>query len=125
MRLPGAGDVVQRIYEKRARAQALERLGLAGLRGKRTDAIQRAPVRVDERFAELARDAQQLVAVLVADAERHRHGNDAAEHRTPEGVDELLVVAEEQDQLVAALRAELLQVIQNAEGALIELAEGD
>jgi len=58
---------------------------------------------------EPARDAQQLVAVLVADAQRHGHGNDAAEDRGPKHVDELLVVAEEQDQLVAAARAESLQ----------------
>ena len=43
----------------------------------------------------------------------------------PEGVDELLVVAEEQDQLVAAPRAEALQVIEDAERALVQLGEGD
>src|SRR5262249_5150155 len=61
--------------------------------------------------------------MLIADAERNRHGNDPAEHRRPERVDELLVVAEEQDELVPALRPELLQVIQNAERALMQLAE--
>ena len=82
-------------------------------------------VGVDERRAELLRDAQQLVLVLVADAERHRHGHDAAEHSRPERVEELLVVGEIDDQLVARLRAELLQVEQDAERALVELRVTD
>ena len=89
---------------------------------ERADAIQRLPVGVDERLAELLRDAQQLVLVLVADAERHRHRHDAAEHAGPEGVEELLVVGEIDDELVAGLRAELLQVEQDAERALVQLA---
>ena len=63
--------------------------------------------------------------MLVADAERDRHRHDSAEDRRPEGVDELLVVAEEQDQLVAAAGAEALQVIEDAERALVELGEAD
>ena len=95
------------------------------LRGEGADALERAALGVDEGLAEAARDAQQLVAVLVADAERHRHRHDAAEDRRPERVDELLVVGEEQDQLVAAARADALQVIEDAERALVQLAEGD
>ena len=63
--------------------------------------------------------------MLIADAERHRHGNDPAQHGRPEGVDERLIAAEEENQLVAAPRAQALQVMQDAERALIELAEGD
>ncbi len=92
------------VDQERARARALSNVsGFAGL-GRRTRRCARASllVGVDEGLAELARDAQQLVPVLVADAERHRHRHDAAEQRGPERVDELLVVGEEQDQLVAA-----------------------
>ncbi len=121
----GARDVIELIDQEGALAQGLVQLRLARLRGEGADALERAALGVDERGAELARDAQQLVAVLVADAERHRHRNDAAEDRRPEGVDELLVAAQEQDQLVAAARAEALQVIQDPERALVELAEGD
>ncbi len=71
---------------------------------------------------ELARDAQQLVAVLVADADGDRHRHDAAEHGGPERVDELLVVVEQQDQLVAGLRAQLLQMEQDSQRALVQLA---
>ena len=103
-------------------AQAVERGLLAGAARERADAVERLPVGVDERLAELLRDAQQLVLVLVADAERHRHGHDAAEHAGPERVEELLVVGEVDDELVAGLRAELLQVEQDAERALVQLA---
>ena len=72
--------------------------------------------------AELARDAQQLVAVFVADADGHRHRHDAAQHGAPEGVDELLVVVQQQDQVVAGLRAQLLQVEQHAQRPLVQLA---
>ena len=47
---------------------------------------------VDVRVAELARDSQELVTMLVADAGRDRHRDDAAEDRRPEGIDELFVV---------------------------------
>ena len=120
--LPGARDVIEVIHEEGARLQCREQLRLADLGGEGADAIQRAPLGVQVGLAELARDAQQLVAMLVADAERHRHRHDAAQDRGPEGVDELLVVAQEQDQLVAAARAEALQVVEDAEGAFVELA---
>ena len=42
--------------------------------------------------------------------------------RRPEAVEELLVVAQEDDQLVAALRAHGLQVVQDAERARVDLA---
>jgi vacuolar-type H+-ATPase subunit H len=62
--------------------------------------------------------------MLIADAECHRYRHDATEDRRPEHVDELLVVAEEQDQLVAAARADALQVIEDAERALVQLGKG-
>jgi hypothetical protein len=52
------------------------------------------------------------VAVFVADADGQRHGHDAAAHCGPKAVEELLVVVEEDDELVAALCAERLQVMQ-------------
>ena len=64
----------------------------ASLGRERADALERSSLGVQERVDELVRDAQQLVAMLIADAERHRHGNDPAEHRRPEGIDERLVV---------------------------------
>src|SRR5688572_21169776 len=63
--------------------------------------------------------------MLIADSEGDGHRNDAAHHSAPEGIDELLVVVEEQDHFVAASRPELLQMKQNSEGALVKLAEGD
>jgi len=48
------------------------------------------------------------VAVLVGDADRERHRHDAAAERGPKAVDELLVVVEKDDELVAVVRAELL-----------------
>ncbi len=44
---------------------------------------------VDERLPKLAGNAQQLVAVFIADADGHRHRHDAAQHGGPEGIDEL------------------------------------
>src|SRR5690349_5600916 len=61
--------------------------------------------------------------MLVADTGSHGNRSDAAEDRGPEGVDELLIVGEQQDQLVAPARADPLQVIQDAQSALVELAE--
>jgi len=63
--------------------------------------------------------------MLIADAESHRHRNDPSQHRCPEGIDERLIAAEEQDQLVAAPRTQALQVMQDSERALVEFAEGD
>ena len=61
--------------------------------------------------------------MLVADADGERYRHDAAGDRGPEGVQELLVVGEENDQLVAALSASCLQVMQDSERARIHLAE--
>src|SRR5664279_4209427 len=61
--------------------------------------------------------------MFVADARRNRHGDDAAQYRSPEGINEGLVAGEEQDEFVAATRAQALQVMQNPQGALIELSE--
>ena len=121
----GARDVVEIIDQECLAAQGLEHLRFPGLGGEGADALERAALGVDERLAEAARNAQQLVAVLVADAERDRHRHDAAEDRRPEHVDELLVVVQEQDQLVAAARADALQVPEDAERALVKLAAGD
>ena len=56
------------VNEEGARLQSLEEVPGARAGGKGADAIERPPIRVEERFAELTRDAQQLVTMLVADA---------------------------------------------------------
>ena len=61
--------------------------------------------------------------MLVADPDGERHGDDAAGERRPESVQELLVVVEKDDELVAALRAERLQVMQDPERAGVDLSE--
>ncbi len=76
-------------------------------------------------FAQLPGDAQQLVFVLVADAERDWHRHDAAQHAGPERIEELLVVGEVEDELVARFRAQRLQVVQDAERALVEFVVAD
>ena len=119
----GARDVVQVVHQEGARTQPLEHRTLARLRREAADALECAPLGVQEGLVEPARDAQQLVTVLVADAQRHGHGHDAAENRRPEHVDELLVIAQEQDEFVAAPRADALQVVQDPERPLVELAE--
>ena len=123
--LPRTRDVVQVIDQEGARAQARESSLLAGLGGESTDPLERAALGVDEGLAELARDAQELVTVLVADTEGDRHGHYPAEHRGPERIDELLVAAEKEDQLVAAARPEALQVMEDAERARIQLLVTD
>jgi hypothetical protein len=109
----------------RARAYAAKSFSSPFAGGESRDALEGLLVRVDEGLPSLRHDAQQLVAMLIADTERHRHRNDAAQYRGPEGIDERLIVAEEQDQLVAAPRAQALQVVQDAQRALVEFAEGD
>jgi len=115
-------DVVDLLGEEGARVERIERRLFAGAAGERADAIERLAVRVDERPPEFLRDAQQLVFVLVADAERHGHRHDAAQHAGPECIEELLVVGEIDDELVAGPGAELLQVVKDAECALVQLA---
>ena len=61
--------------------------------------------------------------MLVADADGERNRHDAARDRGPEGIQELLVVGEENDHLVAALSALRLQVMQDPERARMHLAE--
>ena len=73
-----AGDVVEVVDQECAGAQRVEGSPPAGPVGKLSDAIERLAVGVDEGRAQLARDAQQLVPVFVADADGHRHRHDAA-----------------------------------------------
>ena len=63
--------------------------------------------------------------MLIADARRHRYRNDAAQYRSPEGIDERLVAGEQEDQLVARPRPELLQVVEDAERTLVQCPEGN
>ena len=120
-----ARDVIEVVHEKGARGECGEELRLPRRGGEGAETLERALLGVQIGRAQAARDTQHLVAVFVADAERHRHRHDAAEDRRPEDVDELLVVVQEQDQLVAAARTQALQVIEDPDGALVELGEGD
>ncbi len=63
--------------------------------------------------------------MLVADADRERHRHDAAADRGPKAVEKLLVVAQEDDDPVAARGAHRLQVVKYAERARKDLAVGD
>ena len=85
IRLAGARDVIEMVDQEGTRLQAGEDFGLAGLGGKGADAFEMLALGVDEGILKLAGDTQQLVAVLVADAECDGYGNDAAEHGRPEG----------------------------------------
>src|SRR5882724_704245 len=100
--LARARDVIQVINEERSRAKAREGLRLSNLPGERADAVECPALRVNVGVAELSRDAQEFVAMLVTDAGRDGDGNDPAEDGGPEGVNELFVVREQQDQFVAA-----------------------
>ncbi len=122
---PWARDVIEVIHQEGPRAQIVVQIRLAHLRGERPDAIERAALGIDEWFTELARHPQEFVTVLVADAQCDRDRHYAADDRRPESVDELLVVTQEQNELVAALGANPLQVIQDAEGALVQLPVGN
>ena len=122
---PGAADVVEFVNEEGAGLQRIEGGALADAGGERLQPVEVLAVRVQVRGAELARDAQELVPVLVADADRERHRHDAAGNGGPVAVQELLVVVQEDDQLVAASRSHALQVIEDARGALVELGVFD
>jgi hypothetical protein len=65
------------------------------------------------------------VPVLVADADGDRNRHDAAEHGGPEGIDELFVAAQEEDELVAGARAELLEMREDAERPTVQVGEAD
>src|SRR5262249_31352123 len=78
-----------------------------------------------ERLAELASDTQELVTMLVADADGDRHRHDAPQQRCPERIDELLVVADEQNEAIAAPRPDALQVMQDPQRALVQLGKGN
>src|SRR5690606_42014555 len=55
----------------------------------------------------------------------HRHRHDAAQNGGPERSDELLVVPQKENELVPAPGAKPLQVVKDAERALVELTVGD
>jgi hypothetical protein len=125
VRPPGAADIDQLVAEEGARGECRESCLLAVLVGEHADAIEQPLFRVEEGVPKLRGDAQQLVAVLVADARSHRHGDDAAEDAGPEGVDECGVVGEEQQHAIAGAGAAVLQRSQDTERTLVQLAVGD
>ncbi|MEJ0007346.1 MAG: hypothetical protein WDM77_13510 [Steroidobacteraceae bacterium] len=63
--------------------------------------------------------------MFIADPQGHGHGNDSPQHRAPEGVNEGLVVAQKQDQVIAAFRAQFLQMEQYPQSPGVQIAEGD
>ncbi len=122
-RCAGSRNVVERIDQERSRLERAPGFGLAEGGGIRREAVAKLLVGVEERLPELLRDAQQLVLVLVADADGDRHRHDAAVEAGPVRVDELLVARHVQDQVVARLRADTLQVEQDAERAPPQVRE--
>ena len=99
-------------------------LGLALGRRERREPLAQLAIGVEQRIAELFRDPQQLLLVLVADADGDRDRDDAAVQAGPVRVDELLVARHVQDQPVAGLRADALQVTQDAERAPAQVRQG-
>src|ERR1700683_2065934 len=123
MKFPGPRDIGDRVDQETSRLQFLEQRHLSDLARQTVQALQILRIRVQQRFAELARHTQQLVAMFVADADGERHRYDAAAERGAEAVEKLFIVVQKNDQLVAALRAHGLQVVQYADGARINLRE--
>ena len=113
------------VHEKGARPQC----GHGGLFTRFTtegfQTLQRLAVGVEPRVAQLLRNSQQLVLVLVADAGGYWHGHQAAGKAGPIAVEELFVVGEVEDDRVATPRATLLQQVQQAQGTLVEFRERD
>ena len=64
----GGNDLLRLRSDPDALAQAFEHLGFTHLRGEGANALERAAFSVDERFSQAAGDAQQFMAMLVADA---------------------------------------------------------
>ena len=122
-RRAGSRNVVERVDQERARLERTPGFWLAEGGGVRREAVAELLVGVEKRLPELLRDAQQLVLVLVADADGDRHRHDAAVEAGPVRVDELLVARHVQDQVVAGLRADALQVEQDAQGPAAQVCE--
>ena len=128
MKLAGPRDVGDGLHQKTARLQILEYAGFTHLGGEGLQPLQILRVGVQQRLAQRARAGelsshpQQLVAVLVADPDRQRHGHYTAANGRPIAIEELLVAAQEDDHLVAALRTHGLQVVQNAQCPRVHIA---
>jgi hypothetical protein len=104
--LPGATHVLELIDQECPRVERGPRGRFVGCGCVGRKAVAQLAVRVEPRCAELSRDPEQLVLVLVADADGDRHWHDAAVQARPVRVDELLVAGHVQDQPVARPRAE-------------------
>ena len=78
---------------------------------------------VKRASAQLTDNTEQLEAVLVADANRDRHGHDAAQYRCPECNDEPLVGAGENDQFITRAHATCLEFAEQACRSIPEVAE--
>ena len=101
--------------------EQLRDVGEVVARGELEQLVEQAALGKQRTAPELGQDPEQLEAMLVADADRDRHGHDAAEQRGPERNDELLVRFREYDQLVAGLHAARLQRPEQRRRALPEL----
>ena len=96
-------------HEGRAGLEDARHLGEIVVLRKRKQAFEQVGLGEECGPVELPQDAKQLVAVLVADADRHGYRHDAAEHGGPVSDDELLVGMREHHELVALLHAAGLQ----------------
>jgi hypothetical protein len=91
--------------------------------GKGGQTLAELPRRVEERVVQLTRDPEELVLVLVADADGHGHRDDAAVQAGPVGIEKLLVGRDMQYQPVTRLCARALQVMEDAERAPPQLRQ--
>jgi len=120
-RVGRAADVFEVVDQEGACAQLLKCRLFALFLGKFGEAPDRLEIRIEPRLTQLPGDAQQLEAVLVADANGERDRDNTACDRRPETVDECLIVVQENNQVIATRQAEALQSPEDAERALVQL----
>ena len=103
--------------------QLCEQRSLVGLHRKLAQPRKCFAIGKQKWVAQLARDAQQFVTMLIANAECDRYWNHAAKYGAPKTLDEMFVVIDENNQLVAGLAALLLDAMQNGQCALFQLGK--
>ena len=101
-RVGRTADVLELVDQEGACAQPLKCGLLALFPGKFGEAPDRLAIRIEPRLTQLLRDAQQLEAVLVADADSEWNRDNTAGQRRPVAVDERLIVVQKDDQVIAA-----------------------
>ncbi len=101
--------------QEAARLEFFEHIGFADLRGERFNRSKFFASVYSRGLPSLRATRSSLWRCSSLMPHREGHGHDAAAYGGPEAVEELFVVAQENDHLVAALRAHALQVVQDAE----------